>query len=312
MKIRTYFLVHFTLFIFTVFISLYFGSLYTKGDQYFYNMWFEEISSLNLYYGYSYYASQINYFEFIHFLVTWYGSLVFDKLTLHMFVNVLFILLLVEVFKKLNFNPLLALIIIASNFYVPVLLLAAERLKFGFMFLFLFVLFDAYNKKIYMVVLTLAGHLQFLILWVSIFFGLSIKQIFSNKIPNRIIKYFIVMLVLGSYFIFISTDHLLYKFLQYQKLGGVSNIVKPVFFMFLSLYCCYHKKLLILGIFVALSVASFIIGNERITIFSYTVFLYFSSYRNKGVNAPNIFLIIYYGVKSTIFYSNIINTNSGF
>ncbi|EKO3537308.1 hypothetical protein U5315_003698 [Vibrio fluvialis] len=311
-SVKFYPFVHYISFVFSVFVSIFFGSIYTEGDQHFYKMWFDEISKLNLVDGYFYYASQVNYFEILHFAVNWFGGLVFDKLTLYTIVNVLFVFLLVEVFRKVSFSPLLAMLIILTNFYIPVLLLAAERLKFGFLFLFLFLLVNTKKRKLMMAALTLIGHLQFLVLWASLGIGVVVTRVFRYNSLSKVPKSYFAALFVGMILLFIFKDHLLYKLLSYVKYGGLNNIFKPLAFMIISIYCCRSKVSFIIGLFMGLTIASFILGAERITIFACVAFFYFSSFRNKGFNVPTLLLIPYFGFKSIEFYTNIITNGTGF
>lgn len=176
-KTRHFLLLHFISIFFTAFVSFYFGGLYIEGDQYYYNLWFNELRRLSFIDGYLYYSSQVNFIEVIHFVTSWVGGLVFEKIVLYSIVNIIFMWLLIEVFRKLDFNPLIAFLVLFTNFYVPVLLLAAERLKFGFIFFFLFYIYIQYRRRAILFVFTLLGHLQFLILWLSIACGLFLKNI---------------------------------------------------------------------------------------------------------------------------------------
>lgn len=307
-----YVFVHISAFIFSSFVSLYFGALYIDGDQYFYNLWFDNIVRLDFIEAYFYYASQVNSFEVVHFLMTWIGGKFFDKLILYTIVNVIFVYLLVEVFRKLNFHPLLAILIIITNFYIPVLLLAAERLKFGFLFLLLFMLVGSSKKKQIFVALTLVGHLQFLILWASSMVGVFFNKVFACNYFYMVSKKYLLAPLIGIVVLFFFGDYLFYKLSSYLDNGGVSNLLKPFVFMFLSIYCCKSKVFFIVGLFLGLSVSSYILGADRITIFACFVFFYFSSFRNKGVNLPTIFLVPYFGFKSIEFYVNIFYNGTGF
>lgn len=314
----TYFSVKLFLLLFTIINTLYFGSLYVGGDQIYYSTWYREIGKREFLDAYNYFAVQINAFEIFYFFVTWLGASHLDKIVFDCLVNVILVYLFVSALQKYSMSPFVILVVIITSFYLPILLLAAERLKFGFIAGFLFILASTNLKRNFWGVISLVGHLQ-----MSIPLGaLLLGKIFDSSITKYIKELFtttkffgfsfFIILIFSVFFVLPGfLDYIEYKLFSYLKLNPFDFFKQFIFFL-LSLYCATRKWRFVLGVYIFIGVASIILGGERITIISYFAFLFFSALKNRGVNFANYIVCCYMIYKSIFFYINIYFYGNGF
>lgn len=311
-KIYIKFLLFLIILVYTFFISLYFGSYYTAGDQIFYSMLYEELRLLEFFPAYTFYSLMLNPVEFVYFLYSWIGaSLNIDKLLWFSFSNVFLSIIFVLFLKNLKINFLMILLLFFSNFYIYVLFLAAERLKFGFLLFFLSFLVTSNRKLFFYGILAVFSHIQMLIFYLSLIFLNIPKKYKSKMFYKKFMIYIPFLVILISPFITVVSGHIFSKLELYIANGGITSILKQLLFMLFSMYC-YKRRSLVFFSFLPLIAVSFIIGDERVTLFSYFLFIYFSSFRNNGINVPTFLLIFYFGFKSIIFIYRVFETGSGF
>ena len=314
----TYLSVKFFLFLFTIINTFYFGLLYVDGDQIYYSIWYREIGKRELLDAYNYFAAQVNPFEIFYFFVTWLGASHLDKIVFDCLVNVILVYLFVSALQKYSMSPFVILVVIITSFYVPVLLLAAERLKFGFIAGFLFILASTNFKRNFWGVISLVGHLQMSIPLGAVLLGkifdFSITKYFKELFTTTKffgLSFFLIFIFSVFFIVPGFLDYIEYKLLSYLKLNPFDFFKQFVFFL-LSLYCAKRKWRFVLGVYIFLGVASIILGGERITIISYFAFLFFSSSKNRGANLANYIVCCYMIYKAIFFYINIYFYGNGF
>ena len=305
-----------SLFIFV--ITYHFGSLYVNGDQAFYSTWYREFGKRGLADAYVYFSAQVNPFEIFYFFITWLGASHLEKIVFDCIVNIVFVLLLASALQKYSMHPLVIFIVITTSFYVPVLLLAAERLKFGFIAGLMFVLVSTQFKRILWGATSLIGHLQMAIPMAAVFLGRIIDRSGSKSrrevISARSLFLFACSLLLILYVVSGLPglfDYLKYKLLSYWKLNPL-DFGKQFIFFLLSVYCAKENWRFVLGVFLILGISAIIIGAERITIISYFAFLFFSTFKDRGLNFPNYIVGCYMFYKAILFYLFIHEFGNGF
>ena len=311
----SYLAVRFLAVIYSVLVSLYFGSLYTNGDQVFYTKWYRAFAGTDLPEAYTYFSDQVNPFEVFYFFVTWFGASLLDKLYFDMLINVCLILAFVSLLKKLTINPFVAVTVILTSFYLPVLMLAAERLKFGFLAGFLLLIVAHRYSRFFWGFFTVAGHVQMVIPLSALALAVTVTL---GRIKRVSFGWYTFFFVGGGLLLINSTvglsslfDFATYKFNSYVTLDPF-EIVKPFVFYILSLYCAWSKKKFVSIFFVSLFFAAFVFGSDRITILAYFAFMFFSAYKNHGLNLANFVVAPYMALKSIVFFGNIIDSGSGF
>lgn len=297
--------------IFTFIISITVGSFYISGDQVFYRQLYELFSQANFIEAYLFYASQLNAVEFIYFFSSWLASKFIQKDIFFAFINCIMTWYFVQACKKIKIYPYVVLALVTTNFYFYVLFFAAERLKFGFLFLFISFCVLSTRKKIFFSLMAVIGHAQMLIIIASTAFSQFTRRMLKKGSWYRIPKRSPLYILAGFFAVLFLFDYIAFKLPFYLKNGSVLSIIKPLLFMLASMYCSRQWKLII-PLFTPLILTSYIIGDERITIFAYFIFIYFSAQKHRGLNIPLLCFSTYFMLKSLIFIDNVINLGEGF
>lgn len=311
LSVTSYKLVQFVCIVFTFMISIYYGNLYVEGDQYFYIAMYESLGGLDLIEAFEYYSKSLNSSEVIHFFVTWVGAQLFDKVLLFAAINGFLTYFFIKSCEKLKVNVWITLLIFISNFYMYVLFFAAERLKVGFLFGFAAFCVSSYKTQLVLMGLSVVGHAQMLIIYIIQLGATVFDKILNLHFLSHLKKSVFLYLLVGVIIIAVMLEHILYKVQHYIQDGDLSNLAKPIIFMVASITLSKNKKS-ILFIFSSLAVTSFIIGDERVTIFSYFVFLFFAVQKRNGINFFTISFSIYFLMKSIDFLNKIEIYGQGF
>jgi hypothetical protein len=94
--------------------------------------------------------------------------------------------------------------------------------------------------------------------------------------------------------------------------GGVTDLVKPLIFTAFTLYYARHRRFEAVCMQAPIILAAFIVGGERIVLFSYFVFMLYGLQFRRGSNFGVYLFSTYFFVKGIIFINNIIIYGNGF
>jgi len=303
--------------IFTFIISIIITPLYYEGDQIGYTNAYNDMRGSNLLDGFFIYQNNITTIEPIHFGLTWlFTNLGFDKIITMTLFNCFLSLLIVKILQKFNTNNFIILLILLSNFYLYVLYFSAERLKFSFIFLSLAIL-NFKNRKILILFLLLAifTHLQNIIIIVALFFAFLINNIYRSNIFNKFNKKYLFLILLLLIPIYLLKEQIYSKFLIYADISNANSFIKNTWqsiLLYLLSLKYSQNKIFTTSLFSIIIIASALVGSDRITIFAYICFLYYSIKEKRGVNLLNICFIIYFIIKTGGFINNIFENGHGF
>jgi hypothetical protein len=108
------------------------------------------------------------------------------------------------------------------------------------------------------------------------------------------------------------SGHILPKLTYYYELwGGVGGMLRPAVFAVLAVLYADRK----LEAFIASSsvvVLAFFLGSERLTIFSYFIFMYYALQYNRGLNVVVIATSIFFAIKGFVFMKVAMEYGDGF
>lgn len=303
------------------FLSLLLAPYYNEGDQITYTMVYDLVSDLSLIDGFIAYSGTLGgTTEFIHYLVisitSGWGV---EKNTVMACANTILAFILMRLFREWKVYLWTAVAIVLTNYYLIGMYFAAERLKFGFIFLSMSMLFV--NRKIPFyasALLAVGSHVQTLIMYGSLLFAEKSKalilQLKTFKTNYKSIGFWLlgtILLLIGSA---IVGGYVFGKVASYYALNinqTALQFVRTALFLILSL--SYSKTKLITTLqFVPLFLAVFIVGAERVNMLSYILFLYYGLKFNGGVNFGVIATSMYFALKSVSFVVEFINTGQGF
>ena len=297
-------------------LSLLIMPFYTDGDQAKYRKVYEVLPDLGLTEGFLFYSFTLTSQEFVHFFLSWVASRFVEKDLFIAFSNSILAYVAMTLFQKWKVSVIIALLLLLTNFYFLVLYFAAERLKFGFIFLALSMLYIDNVKRFYgFAALAFISHMQIIIVYVSILFNVFVRQIIKLFRTLTVSKTVFKSLLFFAPFLFILAlllgDYFLKKYQAYygeRSLAGLARI-----FVFLLLALWYSKKKSETFImFIPIVIAVFLVGGERVNLFGYFAFLYYGLQFRGGWNFGVLATSAYFAYSSIGFLSNVFQYGEGF
>ena len=303
--------------VFVLFFSLAVEPYYIKGDQLIYNALYIGVKGLSIDEGLSYYQNNIDSKEFIHFLLIWISSnLSIDKIYFIALANSILAFLSHKFLARQGGNSFIVFIIIALGFYSLVLFFAAERLKFGFLFLLIGL---SFKEKPYMSFLafffSIVTHVQMIMIYPSMIL-LKVKKdvirLFKDfRLSTRFLLLLIVTVVFSILTFNVINEQVFSKFNSYFAFQEFDELFKiSVFFIFSILYA--KRKTDVFLFFIPLLFFVFIFGGSRVNFLGYFVFLYFSIHYRSGFNLGILLTSSYFLYTGILFINNIFLYGDGF
>lgn len=286
---------------------------YTEGDQSHYIKFYEAMESLDIVTGYVAYLNYLGAVEPLYYLIVYLGSGFISKTLLFSIFNAILAYYLSKTLIALNVNKVLIFSLLL-NYYLVVLFFAAERLKVSMTFFLISFHQRTLFKSYFFILLSILSHLQAMLLVVATKFTFifsEIKRFFPRSVLKRMFFY---MLIAGAVFgaIIFMFDGLRRKFEIYSAVVRVDGVIKPMVFMALTLLYAQRNYFKIILIFIPLTVASVIVGPDRIVIFCYFVFFAFAVQVRRGLNVGMILTLCYFLYQGVDFVINIIKYNTGY
>ena len=300
-------------FIFSMLLAPY----YVLGDQRTYTGSYESMAGTGLLEGALVYAGWFGPTpEIMHFLVSWVGSnLDLGKIVVMSASNAILALLFMKLFNRWKVSIYVSSIIMLTNFYFYGLYFAAERLKFGFIFLAASLLLLGQHRKFFFTAaLAVFGHVQILVFYGTFFF----KDVFREflhafktlKLSYRLM--IVVGLLLGL--VGLIGNYLYFKVMAHAGLRSGSylfDVSKILLFVFLAL--AYSKNWFdTILVFVPVVFLVLILGPDRINMIGYFVFMYFGLQYKNGLNFGVLITSLYYLPKSIFFVVEVIQTGRAY
>lgn len=290
------------------------GPQYIYGDQLHYRDFYDSLYGTSLEEGFRIYKYALGTQEPIYYYLAWISSnLGFEKDNVITIANLLLAFFSFKALSKLGSHPFLSLTLICFNYYFIVFYFAAERLKFGILFLAIFVVINRY--KVVFVILASMSHIQSLMLLLPISFT-KLKSpvynfIYKLKLKKSILPVIFISLV-GLLTIFIVLqEHIVSKINFYQGSFEAAELIKTFVFFSLSLIYAKSKQDAILA-FIPIFIFSGLFGGDRVNFIAYLIFLYFALPYRRGFNFGVLLTHAYYCYTGYFFIQKIVKYGSGF
>jgi len=283
----------------------------TGGDQSVYRKIYAGLPDFSLTQGFSFYSQNILSREFVHYFLSWVASRLIGKDLFISFSNAILAYVTMSLFLKWKASITIAFMLLLTNFYFLVLYFAAERLKFGFIFLVLSMIYiDRFKQFYVLAVLALVSHASVLIVYVSTLFKVFVGQISKlfrtgkvSKLSLLVIPFLIIPLLLVK-------SQIISKFLIYYTGGKLLDLGRiSVFLLLALLYSKKRSETIIL--FIPIVIAAFLLGGFRVNMFGYFLFLYYGLQFRGGWNFGVLATSVYFAYSSTILLINIIQHGDG-
>lgn len=293
--------------------SLYVGQFATEGDQIHYRAIYEQIGKLPFQEAISFYFLNIDSKEIVHLCLSFIFSSIGTNKDLFIAIsNGVLAYVSVAVLLQYNASKIIIVAIIFTSFYFNVLYFSAERLKFGYIFLMLSILFKDKKYIFYFVSFTsVLSHVQMAINYLAVLFYFLMKQV------NRILKtgktssnvFVIIFIVLIC--LVLMGPHMINKFHSHHKEMQLLGILKILSFMCLAVWYSKNRSMAFFT-FAPLVLFVSLLGSDRIVMISYFLFLYYGLQNNRGLNLGVISTTIYFSLKSIGYVNNLIYNGNGF
>jgi len=293
-------------------LSLLIMPFYTDGDQKVYRAVYEVLPDLDLKEGFLFYTFNLSSQEFVHYILSWVASPLVDKDLFIALSNAILAYVAMSLFQKWKVSVIISFSLLLTNFYFLVLYFPAERLKFGFIFLALSMIYIDQVKRFYgFAILAIISHVQVIIVYVSILFNVFVRQISKLIRTGKISKSGLYLVP----FLFIPPlmvgNHLLTKFQSYYGEGGLAGLARILLFLLLALWYSKEKSETF-AIFVPLVISVFLVGGDRVNLFGYFAFLYYGLQFRHGWNFGVLATSAYYAYSSIVFMANVFQRGDGF
>lgn len=289
------------------FISYFVGSLFVKGDQFFYRDIYNSLPKMGVLEGFLWYQTRIDSKELGHFFITWLVSPYLDKDIWNSLVNSLLAFFSTKVFLKWGARPFITMALVVFGYYYLVMYLSAERLKYSFLFITMAIYYlDRKTVFFSYAIFAVLTHVQsFIILGVLSLTDL-IKKILRVFVLGRIGRLGIIVLLGFLILAYMFSGHIYSKVLFYsQRADGINELVKITMFCILALFYS-RKKIETIVVFIFLFFIVYIVGGDRVNMIGYFVFLYYALKVNGGFNLGVVSTSVYFGIGWLTYINNVI------
>lgn len=294
------------------FLSLSILPFCTEGDQIAYREVYDSLCDLNIKEGFLFYSSKLSSLEFVHFFLSWLASRVVGKDLFIAFSNAILAYVAMALFQKWKASLIIAFLLLLTNFYFFAVYFTGERLKFGFIFLALSMIYIDQIKRSYLfAVLALISHAQVLIVYFSMLFNVFVGQISKLFRTGKISKSVLFFIPLIFFPLLLVGNHILLKFQAYYGERALAEFARIFVFLLLALWYSREKRETFI-IFIPIFIAVLLVGGMRVNIFGYFAFLYYGLQIRGGWNFGVLATSLYFTYSSIGFLINVFQRGDGF
>ncbi|WP_238982357.1 hypothetical protein [Acinetobacter baumannii] len=201
---------------------------------------------------------------------------------------------------------------VLTNYYLIVLMFAAERLKFSFIFLVLALLVAKQWKRIIIFGLALFTHVQSALLIATFFISKVLDK--NTKLWVKIIISLICIIGFTGAFLLMQ-EHIVNKLGAYSEGteedgNGFISMIKTGVFIFLAGISTFRILPVISGI--PLVLLSYFLGSERIGMLAFILYVCAVIYYKKKADLLLFLVMLYFTIKTPSFILNILNYGVGY
>lgn len=291
---------------------------YVTGDRANYQEYYETIIGLSLSDSFVELILILSAFEPIFFIISWFSAQIgFNYIVFSILLNLGLALAIIRVLERAKVSPVHLALILFGNFYFTVLFTELERLKLGFLFLFLAKATNESRYKYTFSILSILSHFQIGIL----IFALNFEKIFKKVYRFGLsLKFNTNQLVLGTIslsvllFVYLQTNfgsYIFYKLSAYSNNYSILGILKYFSFGLTLIIASTNRKS---AIYIVTSLFPFMmmLGEQRINIFLAILITYEIVKNNKSGIFIRFAITIFFLLKSMSFWINFIEKGRGF
>ena len=293
-------------------LSLLIMPFYTDGDQGVYRKVYKALPDLGLTEGFLLYSVTLTSKEVVPFFLYWVASRFVDKDLFIAFLNAILAYAIMSLFQKWRVSVTIAFLLLLTNFYFLVLYFAAERLKFGFIFLALSLIYIDHVKRFFgFATLALISHVQIIIVYVSMLFNFIVMQINKLFRTGKVSKKLLLVVPFLFIPLLLAENQVISKFQSYYSERTLTELAKIFAFLLLALWYS-KKKMETFIVFIPMVIIVYMVGGERVNMLGYFTFLYYGMQYKRGWNMGVMATSAYYAYTSIDFVINIVKHGNGF
>lgn len=281
----------------------------TYGDQEFYRRVYDVIPYLRLDDAVYFYSFTLSSNEVVHFSLVYFLGEYFSKELLMSVLNFLLAFVSFKLLVSLGAYKSIALFIVLTNYYMWVLYLPAERLKVACIFVFsAWLLLDKRSRFIILSGLGMLSHVSTIIILIAgilVYSRDELARVFSNLKISRIFFFALPLLIVV---LLLSLGQLADKAVAYFQGGEfltLGEAIRMLAFFFLALLYA-EKKSNVVIVFIFLFSMVFLFSGDRVNMFGYLAFLYFSIHYRRGFNLGVMLTSLYFMISTIGLMNNII------
>lgn len=294
-------------------------SYYTGGDAEVYSKFYNEINNLSLFSTFSISFYRITSFEpitiFLFWIFSYYGI---KKIFFSLILNIILVIGILKIIRKYKIQNFIAFLLF-TNFYLIVLLTAAERLKISYIFIIWGFYFGS-KYQIYFYFLSIFSHFQNIILFISIYisklFSFREKKVYLKLVDLYILFGIIFLMILIAINLnYILDDLNLIKYIKSKvpsTIQPISSIYKLLLLNILMFFVIRKKMISTQILFIVFYIFILILGNHRVNMIAFTAVLSLLITEGKIKHPLVILLLLYFSLSSVPYIYSIFTSNHGF
>lgn len=291
---------------------------YTEGDQVWYRALYDSLHGA--YFGEirSYQSRLTSSVEPVLGALYWLGSNLSIQKDVYLGLwNALLLSLVVLHLRKYRASLLFSFLLLL-NYYLWVLLFAADRLKFAYIFLLVAALSGNRIVKFMASSISVFSHFQIIIQWASIAAARIAEavRLRADINKNKLIRYSILLLAALFFALYLGAQYSEFissKAIRYADAygGGVMSLVNILILLVVGVVVLERRLDFLAGL-IPLAIAAYLLGPERVNMMAVFLFIVFALEERKTSNLAVISLMIYFAIKAMGFLYNIYYFGHGY
>lgn len=290
--------------------------LYTGGDQAGYQAAYRRIEGLDLFSAHYIYERSISGRDLIHFFISWtYSSLGTEKSTVMAIFNGGLVAYLYLLLRRWGLSIPSVMFIVLTNYYIWVVLLAAERLKFAIFFLILSFL-NAHKKSLFITFATLSAisHVSILIVYLGVYSVVLANAYTQTESSYKYRDHLLLVATIFLIVILFSWPGIAPKlgtYVQELSKGSFMALLPSMLFLALTIRKLgqYLSPLLAFAPTIA---GIMVFGPSRLNMFAVFIFFYYYINAVRRMDVVLTILSLYLCLKTGLLLSNVVVHGEGF
>jgi hypothetical protein len=296
-------------------LSVVVAPYHTAGDQVSYTRAYDRIRGVSIVDGIGVYRRIINSYEIVHYLFAWVGSnLNIEKTIFFAIVNAALVFFAAKLLLDKGFGAFSTIIIVCTGYYLYTLCFTLEKLKIAILMCLLAMNSKSRGAKLTFGFLSVLSHFQMIIVFSAALFGYLGERISFSAIVRFLRKKFLLTCCVLGFVVVVALwfrGFISSKLSYYAGIAGGGALGKLALLAVLMVSSFVTVKREFRRRFnfsiLALSVAIYFVGGDRLTMIVYFFFITYLNVRSKLAVGVVLVMSIYLAYKTFVYLSMIVN-----